>query len=62
MPQVSFRDEEINSLKIENQKLAEIIKEKEEEIIFFENNNKDLLGRNDKLAEKLSGQFPVQGA
>ena len=62
MSQVILRDEEIKSLKTKNQRLAEIIKKKEEEKRLFESNNKELLDINDKLAEKLSGQFPLQGA
>ena len=54
MSQVSLRDEEIKSLKKGNQKLAEIIKKKEEEIKLFENKNKELLNINDKLAKQLS--------
>ena len=39
-----------------------MIKKKEEEKRFFENKNKELLEKNEKLAEKVSRQFSVQGA
>ena len=61
MPQVNLRDEEIKSLKTQNQKLAEIIKKREEERNIFENKNKELLDINGKLTKQLSGQFLVQG-
>ena len=38
-----------------NQKLAEIVKKKEEERKLFENKNKELLDRNDKFAKQLTG-------
>ena len=60
--QISQRYKEIKILKIENQKLVEIIKKKEEEIKLFENKSKELLDINDKLAERLLGQLPLQGA
>ena len=53
MSQFNMRDEEIKNIKIENQKLDEIIKKKEEEIYFFENKNKELLDINDKLEKQL---------
>ena len=61
MPQVNLRNEEIKSLKTQNQKLAEIIKKREEERNIFENKNKELLDINGKLTKQLSGQFLVQG-
>ena len=39
-----------------------MIKKKEEEKRFFENKNKELLEKNEKLAEKVLGKLPVQGA
>ena len=39
-----------------------MIKKKEEDKQFFENKSKELLEKNEKLAEKVSWQFPVQGA
>ena len=62
MSQVILRDEEIKGLKIENQRMAEIVKKKEEEKRFIENKSKELLDKNEKLAEKIPGQLPVHGA
>ena len=62
MSQVSLREEEIKGLKVEKKKLVELVHKKEEEIKLFENKNKELLDINDKLAEKLSRQLPLQGA
>ena len=42
--------------------MVEIIRKKVEERKLFENKNKELLDRNDKLTEKLPRQFPVEGA
>ena len=41
-------------LKVENQKFVEVVKTKEEEKRFFENKNKELFEKNEKLAEKVS--------
>ena len=49
MSQANLRYEEIKNLKIENQKMAEIFRKKEEERKLFENKNKELLDMNDKL-------------
>ena len=57
-----MRDEEIKSLKIENQRLDEIIRKNEEEKRLFENKSKELLDKNEKLAEKISRQLLMQGA
>ena len=54
MSQVSLIYEEIKGLKIENQRMAEIVKKKEEEKLFFENKRKELLDKNEKLAKKFS--------
>ena len=39
-----------------------MIKRKEEEKMIFENKNTQLLEKNEKLVEKVSGQLPVQGS
>ena len=62
MSRVSLRDKKIISLKTTNQNLAREVKKKEEERKLFENKNKELLERNDKLVKQLSGQLPAQGA
>ena len=61
MSQVILIDKEIMRLKNKNQDLVEV-KNKEEERRLFENKNKELLDRNDKLVKQLSGQLLVQDA
>ena len=61
MPQDSLRDEDIKGLNEENKILAEVIKKKEEDRIFFENKNKELLYKNEKMADKVLGKLLVQG-
>ena len=48
-------------LKEQNQNLVEIVEKKEEERKFFEDKNKDLLDRNDKLVKHMTSQLLVQG-
>ena len=62
MSQVSLRDKEIIGLKIQNQNLANAVKKKEEERKLLGNRNKELLDKNEKLMEHLTGQLPMQGA
>ena len=59
---MSLRDEEIKGLKEENKKLVEMINKKEEEKRLFEDKSKELLEKNEKLAEKVSGKLLVQGS
>ena len=61
MSQVSLKDEEIKGLKSENWKLDKVVKKKEEEKNFFENKSKELLEKNEKMVEKVSRKWPVQG-
>ena len=61
MAQVISRDEEIKSLKIDNQRLDEIIRKKKVRF-FFKNKRKELLDRNEKLAENVLEKLPMQGA
>ena len=61
MSQVILKEEEIKGLKMENQKLVEAMNKEEEERKSFEGKNKELLEKNEKLIERLSGQLPVQG-
>ena len=62
MSQVILREKDIIGLKNQNQNLAEAVKKKEEERRLFENKNKELLDRNEKLVKQLSRQLPVHGA
>ena len=59
MSHVRLRDTEIMGLNNRNHNLDEVIKHKEDEMKLFENKNKELLDRNDKLVKQLSRQLPV---
>ena len=56
---VSQRDLEIVGLKIKNKNLAHAVLKKEEERKALEIKYKELLNKNDKLVNKLSGKFPM---
>ena len=57
-----MRDLEIVGLKNQNKNLENATLKKEEERKAMENKYKDLLDKNDKLVEQLTGQLPVQGS
>ena len=59
MSQVILNENEIKGLKVENWKLDEVIKKKEEERNNFENKSKELLEKNENLTENVLGQFLV---
>ena len=59
---MSLRDLQIVGLKIINKNLADVVLKKEEERKALENKYKELLYKNEKLLNKLSGKFPMQGA